>query len=595
MKKVLITGIAALSLVGFTACGGSKKDPKPPEVECTSSDQCTDPAKPFCNANGVCVADPNPQTDAGITDAGLDEDAGEQDAGLQCPTDKPYEVNGECSACPTAEQPYKIGDACFAEGQFAPKGGFTEFCDGNVAVYSESGRIAVWDCGDDSCYVRKADDFALCVPANLVCASGDTATKGCASDDEGYEYVVDYVCDIETTTPGVWIRSVDEESADACDVHCLEKATGAECGVYVEGEYEACPADFEESCVTNEYGTFAVWNYSGYLVTTKCGTGTSCAFADDWGVDCFASCTPGEAEYMTCDDEYYDYGYYYIRDCVDLTDAEGNDAGHGLLYVDEDGDGEADYDMCQSGVCDIDTNKCEEPVHPDVGSDCDPEEYAPKCAGNVFLMCDNYEGIVGEACSELCDADLGCLSKWDECTAGDDPMFVCYERNTLFGTFDNSDVYVCTAASNGKSYWSLYDFEFCTTDASCFDTESGSCGDTVGLCDPDTFTAACGTDNIGNYCDKYGFHKVLDCSGANDACVSETDDPSALHCVSETPECPADAEAGDEVHMCDGTKYSDIYICTAMSDGTNRIVYTDDYDYCGAAGCNEETGECNSK
>ena len=99
MKKVLITGIAALSLVGFTACGGSKKkDPKPPEVECTSSDQCTDPAKPFCNANGMCVADPNPQTDAGITDAGLDEDAGEQDAGEQ-DAGEPFDCRKNGFAC----------------------------------------------------------------------------------------------------------------------------------------------------------------------------------------------------------------------------------------------------------------------------------------------------------------------------------------------------------------------------------------------------------------------------------------------------------------------------------------------------------------
>ena len=110
---------------GSDNCGNAGCNESTGEVECTSSDQCTDPAKPFCNANGVCVADPNPGTDAGITDAGLDEDAGEQDAGEPFDCRKNgfacdlgqicNKTTGECDADTTVHPVVEDGDECDPE------------------------------------------------------------------------------------------------------------------------------------------------------------------------------------------------------------------------------------------------------------------------------------------------------------------------------------------------------------------------------------------------------------------------------------------------------------------------------------------------
>ena len=596
MKKILISGIAAMSLIGFTACGSEKKDKPEPTVECTSSDECTDASKPFCNANGVCVADPNPGPID--TDASVDNDASVPDAGLECPAEKPYEVNGECSKCP-ADQPYEIDGSCYAEGQICPKGGFDDFCVGSAAIYCYQGRVVVSDCDGDTCLVIKDDMAAYCVPESVICKPGDAPKAGCGSDQYG-EYKANFNCDIETTTPGVGILSVDQQSIEDCDVHCFEKATGPECGVNFEGEYDECdPAQFEERCETNENGTFAVWCKKGLTVAPKCGEGTVCGFADDWGVDCFKPCTELDAEIHECDAEYP--GDYNIYECVQELNAQGEAVEGKYVTL------QVDWDTCESGVCDFATNECAEGSGEQKES-CKADEYEPSCDGNTLLQCgpagdDLYsamawyfggEGVVlSEDCAGTCVADansgvVGCMNKWDECTAGDDPIFFCTEDS--YG--ETSVAYACVPTSGGKAYWVTWGDEDCDEDYSCADTEDGNCGDTAGLCDSSSFTETCDANSVGNYC-SYGFIKMLDCSGEDDACISEVGG-NYINCVSNMPdECPEGVEAGSTYTVCETHgvyTFSVTYECKAMSDNKNRgALY--DYEECDN-GCDATTGEC---
>ena len=101
MKKMLLCSIAALGLLGFTACGGSDKKDDVEDAGITVTDAGT--------------SDAGHTGDAGTIDAGHDDDAGTIDAGHNDDAGIDAGTGPEGFEACTAEDNY--GDVDFADGQ----------------------------------------------------------------------------------------------------------------------------------------------------------------------------------------------------------------------------------------------------------------------------------------------------------------------------------------------------------------------------------------------------------------------------------------------------------------------------------------------
>ena len=488
MKKVLITGIAALSLVGFTACGGKKKDPKPPEVECTSSDQCTDPSKPFCNANGVCVADPNPGTDAGITDAGitdagLDEDAGEQDAGEPFDCRKNgfacdlgqicNKTTGECDA-DTTPHTAQAGDECDADE-------FIEFCTAdNKLAYCYYGSVTFVNCGaaGKTCRQLTDENWTNCYDSGAEdqCETvGEETAPQCYYEiDFGiYEYVATYKC--MDTTSGVHVLQVNGADAEECEYNCVIGETGPECGKLDDNIGTTCDPDTDEE-YCSENGAMYCGSYSKTWQVLNCAAyeGTICGILEGES-NCFNECTAAQHESETekqyCDDYYLDaYGVWTIGHytCEDISGGK-----YGWI------DSEEMDDVCNIG-CDEDetagTAACRPSGIADEGDDCNlagMTEFEERCEGDLVVYCGSSNKVTVENCAAAspgtCKKFAGenytfCFAESSACTADDDELNKCVD--SMFAS--TAYHYVCTEMTDGTYYWYNDDEQDCG-DALCDD------------------------------------------------------------------------------------------------------------------------------
>ena len=141
---------------------------------------------------------------------------------------------------------------------------FTEFCDGNKAIYCDEGVVAAYDCKSDACVRFDSMNFANCALSSLECATLGAKTKACAKDG-GYVDLYEMECHVASDGKNYLV--------DIDMLPCASECTSAtSCNVQTCSE-----AAYEELCV----GDAAFYCSDGYVVRWDCGIeGLSCVLDD---------------------------------------------------------------------------------------------------------------------------------------------------------------------------------------------------------------------------------------------------------------------------------------------------------------------------
>ena len=491
MKKLLITSLAAMSLLAFGACGGDDDDKDNGKKECTSSADCADGK--VCSADGKCVDSSvtptgctsnadcaagetcNTETgkcvDSSVTPTGCTSNA-DCAAGETCNTE-----TGKCvdsSVTPTGCDPacgadeYCIEGACVAEGDACDPDQFEAICDGNTNVYC---GIIDYDENGNYIYAVAVED---CVASNMTC--GNTAEYGafcvrpCDTVDE-LVYMCDpnpkyegdlnaYIC-VEMEDGGFGAPFYDYET---CSNGCNAEANA--CNKLVEDEGDACDSGtFTERCD----GSILVYCLYGQVVAGDCSgeeSATACGYSStDNYADCVVpeSCQKGAEPSLACKMDSYGDEYSVKTVCVEASDGT---SGEVEIVVE-----------CSHG-CDETTGECTKLVENE-GESCNAADFKAMCggeSGNIAVYC--YNGAVtawdcsqndGYSCLTLSEGNLAdCYSAEDSCEADAESTYSC--------SFSYSLEYVCAAMSDGKNYYYAKSQTECSESQYC-SIENGLCED----------------------------------------------------------------------------------------------------------------------
>ncbi len=244
MKKTLIAGLAAMSLITFGACGDSEEteDPTP---ECSTHADCGDGK--ICSTDNKCVDDTN--VDNGNNGDNGNEEQPECTTSADC-TDatKPVCDNGTCVADSTqpvecGANEYEIDGICYANGDACDSATFIESCVGSVVVYCYDGIVDTLDCSEGvgySCDILVEWNYADCFHAEDIseyaCEAGSANVVMCdygvnETEDAYVMYSVESVCaQLATAGSYIWFATeMDECTSGACNEmtgSCLDVPAG---------------------------------------------------------------------------------------------------------------------------------------------------------------------------------------------------------------------------------------------------------------------------------------------------------------------------------------------------------------------------------
>ena len=473
--RMLVSGLAALSLMSFAACGGSDKKDNEEEAD----------ASVVIQDSGV------PEEDASLPP----DDAGEppEDAG-----EDPLDAGpGPSGRCPDPEKPYELAGKCYGENDDCDET-FPEGCANGDAVYCNSqGKVAVIQCGEGTTCGNATDKLEISFDGNwawgvdcmLPCdRSGDTFTK-CGSDDyAGFE--LEYVCSrLEGGGFGAYWRDEAEcthgcdEDKDTCIL--LDPDEGKWCTPTAYSDYEAYPQHCTEDgvvvfCLRNEVVVGICDREAGYTChALPDGSYAGCYNADDLCM------TPGEVSAKQCFVQSDGKEYVVTYTCRETTES-------GIYVWKMNTADPSDYEQCSVNC--VAASETEEAhcgqLDSRIGTECSTAERDAGniCgAGGVVLSCysensqrtwhvaDNC-GAKGETCLTTASGeDAACYGSSTSCTQGEADTHHCLEEEVLGTQLIMSFTYACTEMSDGSFHRISVGSENCSL---------VGCSESTGMCNP---------------------------------------------------------------------------------------------------------------
>ena len=455
-----------------------------------------------------------------------------------------------------------------------------EACDPEVLAECQTKFAEEFD-GDITCYVDETDG-PVCVEK---CTSLGSTTVEC--DDEEYFDISSYMCiPIGDDGTGTWFHV---EVLEECDFGCNDDLTAC-AEPLVEDQYEKCDSATRADRCDGNIISYCDGRY-GVVLAGHCKEGHTCVELDNDGsvwADCFKDTDTCTADSTVCktDDE---SGIDVLTTSV-CKPSKDDPTKKYIIKKNE---------ACPTGTC-ADATSCEPPLVEDQGKECDAETRAGRCDGSILSVCtylDLYDYLsetmhVGAMdCADkeaVCDsgtingaAYANCFTEDDKCENVGDEIQKC---DPDYGSIDT---YVCTELTGGK-YYVLDTYDECDFGCAEGATECGSklVEDQGETCTKTERPDACDLENnILSYCST---NKVVarKC-GADKTCTVLSD--GSANCFSAEDECDT---VDDTKNVCDGTKYSDKYVCLAAEgdSGKKYWVYTG-YESCKTE-CVEATGLC---
>ncbi len=586
MKKLLITSLAAMSLLAFGACGDDEEDKKEctsnaqctdaskpvcnadgkcvadpghgTDTECTSNDQCTDPSKPVCNASGVCVAGSQTDLCAGVTcnaNETCNPSTGKCEANSEparctsnddcgaleiCNTETGVcEFNDPCADVTCSEGEFCANGECFAEGDTCDDNTFAESCDQNTVVYCFEGAVHTLDCGQGegySCDMIKEGYIADCFSKTEdACASGDEEKLVCAyyglftafSAGASCQETVsgEYYYYYKDPTGETWEEC--EEDCDGATGMCAmpkEVPAGWTCNPDYYGD-EDCDCGcgiLDEDCADNSYASCEYATGCTATGYVNPEDSTQCVKVSGVG----ESCTPGE----------------------NTASCNGEGIAINCAQVDITATGDAVYAVVASQPCDS-AAPCETNGNKSAAA-CTPEGWSENCVG---FWGDGY-----------CDCGCGIV----DVDCADDSYASCEYSGCTEGHVVAADPTTCAkVATEGDACDSSEYTEQCTDAGVMLSCRASSSESTAGKIT--------------------GF----DCGG--DACLVDSNGEAA--CYSSDNAC----KAGDVTkHICVEESFmgfvltsSDEMVCTQIHGDSYYYIATGKYELCDTT-CNATTGLC---
>lgn len=603
--------------------------------ECTTNEDCKDPAKPVCNASGVCEAESTPDLCAGKAE-GDACDTGKtcqtKSGKLVCrltPVDPCADVTcteGVCDrgVCVTEEmKQIKNGDSC--------DDSLVEFCQGSSMVYcSASGKAVVTDCSNQGgCSMVKLEDengvylSAWCTGPEEQCETEEQEIGFCTSEEYSgktyfFESAYECILNTEGTFTAMDLSLFGDDYIAMCDEAC--NATMTACKLEpctTEGEViKACGVDTYgynvarvKTCTKQDDGSL------GYVVTSNdcnsdCKDGACVPYFPEEGSSCDA-----KTYQMSCKGEnndvvaYCDSGKVAAFKCSDSVACLSSDNGYANCY------GE-DEELCDT-IGDV-SPRCDSTLF-------GAYSYRMVCAqmsdgtkryaeeGSPVTYCAVDCNVAGDACLIVADADDNtkcsaeaeeyCIEAYqtsscalikgeltcydDECTEAEKGNVT----NAVCGSFLNleySEYSICRKSDDGK-FVVADQFDLC--DTSC-DTTTNLCEkihETEGeKCDASYVPSCDGA--IALNCDaEDGIVVADDCTGYACGVFSKDGNFATCYATDDDNACSKDAE-GNLAFMCDDEGDSLKFECLPLTDASGDYwVYTS-YETCDT--CDEVSGLC---
>ena len=474
--KALVSGIAVLSLMGLSACGGGKKDKED-----------TDASVVVISDSGVTDSDASgPSDDAGSeSDAGV-SDAGEADAG-------PEEDAGP-GGCP-AEKPYKVGGECYAENDECDEN-FPEGCVNGDALYCNSeGRVTVLECGEgttcgvatDKLEIDWDGNYAWGVDCMIPCEqSGDEFTL--CGEDEYAGYEIEYACSrLKGGGLGAYWRdeSLCRHGCDTDEGACilLDPDEGHWCTPTGYSDVEP----YQQHCAGEDVAVFCAVNEVVVGICNREEGYTCHALPDGSYAGCYSAddlCdSPGAVSGKQCFVWMDGVEFVVTYTCRATTDAGVN------VWV-MNSDNAEDYEQCATNC--VAPTQTEEAhcgqLDSRIGQACTKEEADAGniCGqGGIILSCysdgtertwhsaENCAGQNKVCLSSKAGGAVACYDSSSNCTQGDADTHHCFEEEVLGNMLMMSFTYSCTEMNDGSFHRVSSDSDNCGTKG---------CNEGTGLC-----------------------------------------------------------------------------------------------------------------